>query len=116
MKIIVLATALMTFSLSSNVNAALVDFGNYTRDTRTNLEWLDLTETGNLSYRYVSSQLGSGGEFGGWSFAAGDQVASFFDSAGGRAGSYKGPSNCNCEDTTLAILNYWGVLLSDQQM
>ncbi len=38
-------------------------------DTTNNKEWLDLTETANLTTDYVFGQLGPGGEFEGWHIA-----------------------------------------------
>ena len=62
------------FASSITVNAALVDNGNVTRDTATQLDWLDLNLTAGRSYLDVSSQLAAGGEFEGWRFASGDEV------------------------------------------
>lgn len=57
-------------------NAAIVDFGAYTRDTLSGLEWLDLTETQNLSYEQVTLEMSSGGAYEGWRYAT---RAEFFD-------------------------------------
>lgn len=79
-----------------------------TQDTVSGLEWLDLTATSNLSRNYVSSQLGVGGEFTGWRFATGNEVASFFDAFGG-IGPYDGWSADNNGLFDL-IAPYWGDL------
>ncbi len=67
--------------LCSNVNAELVnhywktDGDNLiTRDTVTNLDWLDLTETNDMSYNDVSAQLGAGGMFEGFRYATNAEV------------------------------------------
>ena len=62
-----LLTALL--SLSINCHASLIDNNFYTTDTTSGLDWLDLTETVGYSYNYISTQLGSGGEFEGWQYA-----------------------------------------------
>ena len=54
-------------------NATIVDNGIYTTDTNTGLDWLDVTETVNLSYNYVTSQLGTGGAYEGWRYATGNE-------------------------------------------
>jgi len=51
------------------VNASLLDNGNYTHDTISGLDWLDVTETRDLSYNYVGSQFDDGGVFKGWRYA-----------------------------------------------
>lgn len=65
-RIICLLTMLI---ISKGSMAALVDYGYFTRDTSTGLDWLDVTETRALSYDYVSSELGAGGQFEGWRYA-----------------------------------------------
>lgn len=78
-----------TLVLSSNVNAALlsVDWllsgdNLVTRDTTNGLEWLDMTETANMSFNFVSGQLGEGAQFEGWRYATNLEVASLFVSFG----------------------------------
>jgi len=65
--------SLLLFGLFSSANAALIDNGSYTSDTQTGLDWLDLTETQNKSYDYVSSQLGTGGLYAGYAYATSSQ-------------------------------------------
>lgn len=67
-------TGCLFLGLTATVNAAIEDLGTITRDTDTGLEWLDVTQTTNLSYDYVSSQLGAGGAYEGWLYATGAQV------------------------------------------
>ena len=49
------------------------------RDTITQLEWLDLTETNGLTFDYVSNQLGVGGEFEGWRYATSTEVVELWN-------------------------------------
>lgn len=72
-----------TLLFSIHTHAALIDQGLITQDTRTGIEWLDLTETAGLTFNYVSAQLGAGGAFEGWRYATVDEVEGYFDSAGG---------------------------------
>ena len=76
------ATALV---LSSSVNAAIISTdwqtsgdNLITTDTESGLNWLDLTETNGLSYNYVSSQLGVGGQFEGFRYATSDEVVALW--------------------------------------
>ena len=71
----------MLLALSANVSASVVSAdwntandGLITNDTVTGLNWLDLTETNGLSYNYVSSQLGAGGDYEGFRYATNDEV------------------------------------------
>jgi hypothetical protein len=92
--------------LALDSNAELIDNGSYTTDTRTNLDWLDLTETVNLTFDYVDSQLGPGGEFEGWEYADCWDVEGLFDSAGG-TGPYSGWSSAN-GGVVANLLALWG--------
>jgi len=102
--LIILITAL---TVSPFASAALIDNGDYTTDTNSGLDWLDLTLTTSLSYDYVSSQLSAGGQFDGWAYADASQLASFFDSAGG-TGPYNGWSNNNI-NVVEPLLSLWGI-------
>lgn len=74
------------FLLASSIaslaaHAEIIDLGSITRDTNTGLEWLDVTETVNLSYNQVTAQMGSGGTYEGWRYATAaefDQLVSSF--------------------------------------
>jgi len=77
-----------------NAKAALIDNGQYTTDTASGLDWLDLTETDGMSFDAVAAQLGAGGLFEGWSFASSVQVTTLFNNAGGVA-PYTGWSAIN---------------------
>lgn len=63
-----------TYALPSNI----FDNDTYTTDVVTGLDWLDLSETNDMSYNYVSGQLGAGGAFEGWRYATSEQVVSFW--------------------------------------
>lgn len=66
------------------------DFGagqdgfNITQDDETGLDWLDVTLSINLSFDFVSTQFGVGGDFEGWRYATTSEVIGFFDNAGVR--------------------------------
>ena len=53
-----------------------------TLDTITGLEWLDLTETRNISRDYVLTQFGSGGEFAGYRYATSAEVVDLWSNFG----------------------------------
>ena len=53
-----------------------------TADTATGLEWLDLTQTTNLSHLQVTALLASDVQFEGWRYAASSEVESLFTNAG----------------------------------
>lgn len=84
------ATVLVTvFSVPMIANAALVEVdwqitGDYliTRDTISGLDWLDLTETNNMSRNYVLTQLGSGGQFDGWRYASSAETVALWANFG----------------------------------
>ena len=61
--------------------ASLVDFGTYTNDTSTNLDWLDMTFTHWLSYNEVNAALS--GSLSGWRFATNVEFDSLINSAVG---------------------------------
>jgi hypothetical protein len=100
----IVCTGLVLLAFDSN--AELVDNGTYTTDTRTNLDWLDLTETVNRTFAYVDSQLGSGGEFEGWEYANIGDIEGLFDSAGG-TWPYDGWSTAN-DGVVADLLALWG--------
>lgn len=76
MKITSLITAFVCSSaLSVAAQAALIDRGSYITDTTTGLDWLKLTETAGRTYEDISSNLGSGQEFDGWTYATQSQFA-----------------------------------------
>jgi len=62
-------------------HAALIDFGTYTRDTESGLDWLDVTQTQGMSYDAVTLALSS--TLAGWSYARGTQLEELLNHAGG---------------------------------
>ena len=108
-----IASVALVLALSNNANATLIDNGSFTTDTLTGLDWMDLTETVDLSYDYVSSQFGKGGEFEGWTLASRSQVLEFFGNAGG-SGVYSGWSTNNSGVVT-PLLDLWGDFSTDIQ-
>ena len=56
--------------------------GSITYDTETGYEWLDLTESLNMSFNDVSAQLGPGGQFYGFRYATAEEVGDLFLAAG----------------------------------
>ena len=73
MKFWKLASVVAAMVLTTSVNAALIDNGNYTTDNSNNLEWLDLTFTDGLAYSSALSAASSV-EGGGWKYATKQQV------------------------------------------
>lgn len=76
-----IATTPVTAGLIST-NDAHFGAGAITNDTATGLEWLDLTFTNGLSYNFVSTQFGSGGQFEGFRYATSLEVDTLFRDAG----------------------------------
>ena len=72
-------------------NAVLIDNGNFTTDTAGGLDWLDLTETNDLSYNDVSGQLGAGGLWEGWRYATTAEAQGLFTELGFTIGNSSGP-------------------------
>ena len=92
--------------ITTNVNAELIDKGHYTSDTLTGHDWLDLTQTRGVSYEYVASQLGKGGQFEGWAFATREQINAFFSNAG-----FGNKLKTSSKLVPVSrILNLWGVI------
>lgn len=80
------ATALV---LSTNVNAAIISTdwkvagdNLITHDTVSGFNWLDLTETNNLSYNAVVAQLGVGGIYEGFRVATSNEVVALWSNFG----------------------------------
>ena len=109
-----LTSVVIGLTLSTSLNASIIsvdwqttDDNLITQDTENNLEWLDLTATTNLSYDYVSSQLGVGGVFEGWRYALSTDVIGFLDEFGGDSNYYNGWSTQN-NGLFDAVSEYWG--------
>lgn len=74
--------------LPSNAYSALIEKdwhtlgdGLITYDSRTDLEWLDLTQTSALSWDFVSQQFGNTGSFAGFRYATLLEIRGLFQSA-----------------------------------
>ncbi len=76
-------------------HAVLIDHGVYSTDDATGLDWLELTETRNLSWGYVDTQLGAGLKFDGWRYATKTEVVEMWDGMGGDNNHYDGWSTEN---------------------
>ena len=59
--------------------ATIVDLGNVTRDTRTGLDWLDLTETTNLRFIDILADVG-GFISAGWRYANESEMCALMES------------------------------------
>jgi hypothetical protein len=84
---VVAAGILFTKTVSGVAALIAVDdpvFGpaSVTADTTTGLEWLDLTQTTNLSHLQMTALLASDVRFEGWRYAASSEVESLFTDAG----------------------------------
>jgi hypothetical protein len=98
-------------ALAAPAQAAIIDHGAYLTDTATGLDWLDVTQSVNLSYSAVNSQFGAGGQFEGWRYATGDEFNALITNATGTptAGNY---GNINQEpDRTDALVILLGSTL-----
>lgn len=71
--------------LATNTQAALVDHGTYLTDTSSGLEWLDVTESINMSRNQVTSELATGGKFFGWRYATGAEFLQLASNATGQS-------------------------------
>lgn len=92
--------------LISVSHASLVDHDQYFTDSQSGLDWLDLTETQGMSFNYVSSQLGVGGEFEGWRYATSQDVEILLGNLGG-VGPYTGSREEN-NGIVIPLLDLWG--------
>lgn len=74
---ITLGALLSVFATINSADAAFIDYGTSSYDTRTGLEWLDTTQTSGLSYNAVKA--GAGGWLpSGWRYATGNEVRDLF--------------------------------------
>ena len=67
-------------------NANLIDLDDYTVDSRTGLDWLDVTLTKGGSFNYISGQLGQGGSLEGWRYATLTELLGLIETATGVVG------------------------------
>ena len=81
---------------SFSINAAIIDNSSYTTDSRTGLDWLDLTATDGQSFNAVSARIGSGGDLEGWTYATMSEFEVFMVSFGATL-----QSGCLVQETSL---------------
>ncbi len=97
-----ISIALVGLMLSLSTNAAIIDLGNITRDTATGLDWLDVTQTLDLSHDQVTAQMGIGGAYEGWRYATMaelDQVITDFGYTAVTSGCWA--TSLHCDDTNI---------------
>lgn len=75
-----LAAPVSATLISADLNA--LNDGLLTFDDDTGLEWLDVTESLDLSFNFVSTQFGAGGQFEGFRYATAAEVFLFFTNSG----------------------------------
>lgn len=76
---------LLLMFLCNTANASsynLVDYGTYTLDQNSGLEWLDTSFTQGKSYNQVLALLGNGQALEGWRYASYDEFKQIFTSRG----------------------------------
>lgn len=69
-----LLSSLVCHLLVGSADAAIVDYGSYLSDTETNLDWLDVTATVNMSFNQVQTELQAGNRYSGWRYATTSEV------------------------------------------
>lgn len=86
MKAIINILCVLTIGLilAANTHAAIVDQGNYLTDTTSGLDWLDVTESINMSHNQVTTELSDGGKFFGWRYASGTEFLKLASDASGQ--------------------------------
>lgn len=78
-KSVAFTTLLLTSFL---VQGAFIDHGSYTTDTTSGLDWLDLTQTHQQSYRDVVAELDNNGTYSGWRVATLQETQDMFTAFG----------------------------------
>jgi len=84
-KINILTGLTIGLIFAANTHAAIVDHGTYLTDTTSGLEWLDVTESINMSRNQVAAELSAGGKFSGWRYATGTEFLQFASNATGQS-------------------------------
>ncbi len=87
MRKLILVVTFLLFSSTAHATLIEKDFLSagdalLTFDTETELEWLDVTHTLNLSFSDVQSELGEGGQFDGWRYATGMEIVDLWTNFG----------------------------------
>lgn len=75
-------TIVVVFS-SPRLHGTLITHGNFSVDDGSGLAWLQLSETTGLSWGYIDTQLGVGGQFQGWRYATGSEFDQMVTNQGG---------------------------------
>jgi hypothetical protein len=94
-RVVAVGGAMAVLGAVAPVSAAplpFVDYGWYTHDPNTGLDWLDVTTTANLSYETVTGRMASGGSakgvsLEGWRYALAAEVTEFAGAFAGAPGS-----------------------------
>ena len=90
----ILYAVILLFGFMSTAQSALIALGDYTTDTDTGLDWLDLDLSLGLSLNQVNAELGAGGLFEGYQVATLDQAQMFLSNAGW-IGAFEPSNNLN---------------------
>jgi hypothetical protein len=105
--------SLMLLCSLSFSQAALVNYGTYSYDTATGLDWLHLEQTEYKSWDWVYYRLNPGQIFEGWRFATGDEFNAMVTGMGGSPNDggtgYAGWSTAN-NGVVAALLAHFGDL------
>ena len=73
---------------------ALVNYGTYSYDNATGLNWLHLTETANMPWGEVDTLISPGGDLYGWRFATGSEFETMATAL------CANPASCSSDDFT----------------
>ena len=110
---VVLCTATASHAAIFSVDYLASGDGLITRDTATNLDWLDWTQGLNLSYLGMVSQLQAGGQFEGWRYATEAELFTLMSNAGAPNPGDRTVGNVPAVTTMLGLLganNYFSFL------
>jgi hypothetical protein len=103
----------LILSVSTLANATLIDNGDYSTDTESGLDWLDWTETKNMTQIEALSQFSGAG----WRAATGDEASGLMENffldglAVGITGNISIPMHASLKFTfaqLLGVTNNWG--------
>lgn len=97
--------------ISSTAHAGLINYvdnGNYTSDTVSGFDWLDITESAGMSYNTVSGNFAAGGLFEGWRYASSVELGAFLQHVAVMTDTITGPGDTG----TFSDPNDLSVLLS----
>ena len=110
----VLLTGLSVLSLSARASAVLVNDGVYTYDPSTHLDWLDVTQTLNLSYNDVLNNVGTSYVAEGWHYATANDLVTFYTDAGlpmgGQRDMFRTSQDADFNNVAIAMLNLYNLI------